>query len=144
MYQMQIWTTNLHCWLYYTWQKGQPGFRYQVNFAEAILTGKSNSLDQILPLFFFPLCILAQNFHQSPEIICLCLWERTVRVDIFVIPNEHGNCRISYSFRNSCAFLVQCLKLLHSEEHHYFLSCHSLICAAMKGDMLLFLCPNCF
>lgn len=93
---------------------------------------------------FFPLSFLAQNFHQSPEIICLCLWERTVKVDTFVILNEHGDRRISYSFRNSCAFLVQWLKLLHSEEHHYFLSCHSLICAAMKRDMLLFLCPNCY
>lgn len=128
---MQIWTTNLHCWLYYTWQKEQASFRSQVNFREAILMWKSNSLDQILP--FFPLSFLAQNFHQSQEIICLCLWESTVRVDTFVILNEHSYCKISYLFRNICAFLVQWLKLLHSQKHHYFLSCHSLICAAMEG-----------
>lgn len=129
---MQIWTTNLHCWLYYTWQQGQASFRSQVNFREAILTRKSNSLDQILPLFSFVLpCTKLPS--KPRDNLPFCLWESTVRVDTFVILNEHSYCKISSSFRNICAFLVQWLKLLHSQKHHYFLSCHSLICAAMEG-----------
>lgn len=50
------------------------------------------------PFPIFSLSSLAQNFHQRQELICLCLSESAVRVDMFVIVNEHSYCNISYLF----------------------------------------------